>query len=205
MNRFILEMTACAALATGLAFAQSRATAAEPPTGSSLHAAEGGTASPLVDWLVNPSGEVDGVLLSDGRAFYFDPIVARTLLLSVRIGDPLRVAVREGQRTMIDERDGSTCSLVRFAHGGGPRPQAALQRMTTRGRIAAFLRQPEGNVTGFILATGEQVRVAPALGFRLAALHTGDTVVVEGFGRRGPYGVGMSGTSVRDDQGRVVL
>jgi hypothetical protein len=77
--------------------------------------------------------------------------------------------------------------------------------MTARGNIASFLRVPEGAVSGFILASGEQVRVAPALGLRLGSLRRGDVVVVEGLGRHGTYGTGMLATHVYDSQGHLLI
>jgi hypothetical protein len=201
MRRFVLEMTACAALASSLAFAQTaRVAHPRPATVESVT-----SASLLTHWLVNPAGLVDGVLLEDGRAFYFDPSIGRTLVLSIRLSDPMRVDARDGARHLIDERDGSSVVLTSFPRGGGPGAQPALERMVARGNIAAFLRLPEGAISGFILDTGEQVRIAPTLGVRLGGLPRGAMVVVEGFGRQGTYGVGIRATHVIDGQGRVWL
>ena len=199
MRRFVLEMTACAALASGLALAQSSREA--PPGGSASFTA----ASPLRNWLVDPRGEVDGVVLDDGRAFYFDPLVGKPLLLRVRIADPLRVDVRGGVRHLVNERDGSSVVLTPMARGGGPGPQPALARVTARGLITEFVRLPEGVISGFILSTGEQVRFAPSVGARLHGLGLQDLVIVRGFGTRGEYGTGMVATQIEDASGRQLL
>jgi hypothetical protein len=158
-----------------------------------------------VNWLVDPSGEVDGALLENGASIYFDPAVARMLTLGVRIADPVRIDAHDGSRYLVDERDGSVYELRTFARGGGPSAQAALERMTARGNIAAFLRVPEGAVTGFILDSGEQVRISPNLGLRLGSLRRGDMVVVHGMGRHGAYGTGMTALHVFDSQGRQLI
>lgn len=188
MNRFMLEITACAALATGLAVAQTA------PIRVQL-------------WLVNPQGAVDGVLLGDGRAFFFEPEIAHNLSLSVRLGDPVHIDVENGHRWLVDERDSGRIDLTlpRGARGGGPVGVPALQRMTARGHITSMMRVPEGTIAGFVLNTGEQIRTPVSLGFRFTGLRTGDLVTVEGLGTRGAYGTGIAALTVTDPKGTVLL
>jgi hypothetical protein len=162
-------------------------------------------ASRLELFLVNPSGDVDGVLLRDGRAFFFPSDIGRTIAGGVQLNDPLRVAVHDGHRVLVDERDQSEYDLTPVARGGGPVGVPALQRAYARGHLAAFMREPGGGIQGFVLSSGEQVRVPAALGARLATLRTGDIVVVRGFGNQGRWGLGIQAMQVEDDQGHVLI
>jgi hypothetical protein len=163
-------------------------------------------ASPVQVWLVDPHGEVDGVLLRDGRSFHFAPTLARKLTLAVRIGDPVRIEVVAGRRVFVNERDAARYEISPApAPGTGSRAQPALQRLTARGHITAFVRVSEGAITGFLLNTGEQVRVPASLGPRLASLRLDDLVTVEGLGNRGRYGVGMMALTIVGARGQIVL
>lgn len=192
MTRFLLEIVGAAALAGGLAYAQSR---------------DEHTASSRVQlWLVDPAGQVDGVLLRDGRQMYFSPDVGRNLTLSVRIGDPIHVTVDRGRRFVVDERDDNRFELTPvLAHGGGPASVAALQHLTASGNVVTFLRTPDGVIDGFVLSTGAQVRFPPVLGPRLASVRLGDRLVVEGLGTRGAYGTGITPLAVRDARNRLLF
>ena len=188
MNRVMLEITACAALATGLALAQT-------------------APSRLQLWLVSPQGAVDGMLLGDGRAFFFEPEVAHNLTLSVRMGDPVHIDVENGHRWLTDDRDGSRIDLTipHVARGGGPVGVPALQRMTARGFITAMMRAPEGTIAGFVLNSGEQVRTPTSLSQRFSGLRVGDLVTVEGLGTRGMHGTGLAALKVTDPRGSVLM
>lgn len=162
-------------------------------------------ASSVNIWLINPHGEVDGVMLNDGRSVFFTTDVGRMLVASVRIGDMARVEVRAGRRIFVDERDGSEYDLSPPARGGGPVGIPALQRFVARGRLVAFTRTSEGAIVGFLMDSGEQVRVPPSMGARLSVLRVGEFVVVEGLGNRGRWGLGLAATSVWDARGQLVL
>lgn len=187
MKRWTLASVGVVVLATGLADAQ-------------------GASRQVRLWLVNPQGEVDGVQLTDGGSVYFPPEVGRTLVLSVRIGDPVRVEVVGGRRYLVDERDDMRVDITWVSRGGGPVVQPALQWLTARGHVSAFIRRAEGGIQGFVLNTGEQVRIPPVLGPRLlSVVRLGDLVTVRGLGRRGAYGVGMMARVVTTARGEVVV
>lgn len=192
MKRFVLEIMGAALLAGGLAFSQSAT-------------AEGTAPSRVEIWLVNPAGQVDGVLLHDGRSFYFSPEIGRTATLSVHITDPVRIDVENGQRWLVDQRDDSRVELLApVARGGGP--SSALSRITARGEIRTWVRGPEGTISGFVLSTGEQVRVPSGVSGRIvAAVRLGDIVTVRGLGTRGDFGTGIDALSVVDGAGRTLL
>jgi hypothetical protein len=161
--------------------------------------------SPVNVWLVNPYGDVDGVLLRDGRAFYFPTEVGRMLTGSVRIGDVVHVDVVRGRRLLVDQRDGSSFDMTAVARGGGPVGIPALQRMTARGTVTAVTRMTGGVITGFVLGSGEQVRVPPSATARLGNVRVGDTIVAEGLGNRGRWGIGLQALAIYDGQGRPLL
>lgn len=198
MRRFVLEMLACAALASGLSWADAQRSRPIDTTTLSM-------ASPLHAWLVDPYGRVDGALLRNGRAVFFDPDRSTAALHAMRIADPLRVEVRGGVPHLVSERNSASIALTPAARGGGPEASRPLEPITARGNIAAFVNRPDGSLSAIILETGEQARVDHAVSGRLTALRLHQTVTLRGRGTVGDYGTGLFVTHVEDVHGHTLL
>jgi hypothetical protein len=158
-------------------------------------------------WLVNPNGEVDGLLLADGTQVAFPPHLSASAQRLLQPGDGVRVT---GWRAP-DAQVVRASSLTATASGRSlsdtppaadvrppaPREPGALTAMSGSGRIARQLRTDRGDVNGVILEDGLIVRFPPHVGIAQAALlQPGATVAAKGWGSRGPQGGAFEATAI---------
>lgn len=157
-------------------------------------------------WLVNPNGEVDGMLLADGTQVAFPPHLSADAQRLLKPGDGVRVA---GWRTP-DAPVVRASSLTATASGRSlsdtpasasppptPREPDALTAMTGSGRIARLLHTGRGDVNGVILDDGLIVRFPPHVGAELAqSLQPGATISARGWGSRGAQGRAFEATAI---------
>jgi len=158
-------------------------------------------------WLVNPNGEVDGLLLADGTQVAFPPHLSAAAQQLLKPGDGVRVA---GWRTP-DAPVVRASSLTATASGRSladtpasasppppaPRDPGALTAMSGSGRIARLLHTGRGDVNGVILDDGLIVRFPPHVGAELASsLQPGATISAKGWGSRGAQGRAFEATAI---------
>ena len=158
-------------------------------------------------WLVNPNGEVDGLLLADGTQVAFPPHLSAAAQQLLKPGDGVRVA---GWRTP-DVPVVRASSLTATASGRSladtpasasppppaPRDPGALTAMSGSGRIARLLHTGRGDVNGVILDDGLIVRFPPHVGAELASsLQPGATISAKGWGSRGAQGRAFEATAI---------
>jgi hypothetical protein len=158
-------------------------------------------------FLVNPQGEVDGLMLVSGEIIKFPPHMSEDLISAVRLGDSISV---RGFR----EPGGAIKAIVIANEASGqqviehpPAPDiarlpkhlrfASLARLQAVGRIERVLRGRDGEVNGALLVDGTTVRFPPPVAFDFAAaLQSGQTLAAEGLGTENIYGRGFEATSM---------
>ena len=156
----------------------------------------------IARFLVNPNGEVDGVLLADHTQVDFPPTLGASLTAKARAGDRLDI---DGFRV-------GTLPLVRAASLGLPNgdklvdtppavPPAppvppALQPMDAQGRVTQALLGPMGEVNGVVLDSGPIVRVPPPAAVDNPLLQPGARLSAKGFGVESPFGRAMQATAI---------
>lgn len=158
-------------------------------------------------YLMNPHGEVDGLLLNDGTQINFPPHMEEELVGVVQPDD--RVSIQgDRERDSVVKADRITNSRTgRSVAEHAPfqedrriplhlkRP--SMHAMQASGSIAALLYAPRGEVHGFILADGTQIHVRPDVGDSMArALSVGETVQAEGYGSDNQYGRSVETTAI---------
>lgn len=162
----------------------------------------------LRQWLVNPNGEVDGLLLDDGTQVAFPPHLSAQLTQALKPKDALRISGFRGA-------DGAAvlraASITNTANGRvvtdqppaagiappAPRPAGTLTAMDADGRIARVLRGPMGEANGALLDGGTVVRFPPHVGADLAAnLKVGGNLYARGYGTRNDYGSALEATRI---------
>lgn len=166
-------------------------------------------------YLMNPHGEVDGLLLNDGTQINFPPHMADDLISTVKPDD--RVTIQgDREREWVVRADVVTNSrtgrsVVEHAPSWKDRPMAlhlrrlSMNAMQASGSIAALLYAPRGEVRGFILADGTQVHVPPDVGDSVARVLTvGETVQIEGYGMKNEYGQSLDATAIGLGGGRLI-
>lgn len=184
-----------------------------PPPAAAM--ADAGTAMPVLTgrvqrWLVNPNGEVDGLLLADGTQVAFPPHLSADAQQLLKPGDSVRVAgwrspdapvVRASSLTATASgrslSDTPPSAGATAAAPPAPRERTALTAMSGSGRIARQLHTDRGDVNGVILEDGLIVRFPPHVGAALAqTVKPGATISAKGWGSRGPQGGAFEATAI---------
>lgn len=189
-----------------------------PPPAAAM--ADAGTAMPVLTgrvqrWLINPNGEVDGLLLADGTQVAFPPHLSADAQQLLKPGDSVRVAgwrspdapvVRASSLTAtasgrsLGDTPPSTSANTAGAMAApppAPRERTALTAMSGTGRIARQLHTDRGDVNGVILEDGLIVRFPPHVGATFAqTVKPGATISAKGWGSRGPQGGAFEATAI---------
>jgi hypothetical protein len=162
-------------------------------------------------YLLNPHGEVDGLLLSDGTVVRFPPHMGIALVSSVKAGDAVTVVGFLGPTTpqgvaikalTITTNSKTGHTLVDQPPVTRPLPPdlRGLTRtaLTVSGTLSRFLANPHGEIDGLILSGGEQVKFPPHQGaFIVMALgRAGGAITVTGFGTKNAFGTVVEGQSM---------
>jgi hypothetical protein len=175
----------------------------DPPSSKRPPVAEG-----IVDrYLLNPRGNVDGLLLRDGSQMHVTLRAAEDLTKAVQPGDHVRVHGRRVSEVplvkpdlIINVTDGISFTIpYRLDLPMPPRENApTVNEMTAAGTIQVLLYDHlKSVVNGAILSDGTQVRLPPDVGEHFpASLHPDMDVEVRGYGTSTPYGTVLEATAI---------
>jgi hypothetical protein len=158
-------------------------------------------------FLVNPFGEVDGVLLDSGTLLTFPPHMAPELTAAIASGDP--VAVR-GQATgpaqvkaMILTNTRTNQQVIEHPPVRTERKMpkhlraAGLQQMRASAPVAHLRYGKHGEVKDVVLADGTTVKLPKDVVEGFAPwLHVGQELEVVGYGSANAYGRGLEATAL---------
>lgn len=185
--------------------APGRAGMPPPPPAAQAQATVSGK---VARWLLNPNGEVDGLLLADGTQVKTAPHLSPALLQAVKLQDTVQVSGRRGEQgpvlraeTLRNTANGRSVTDEPPALGSvpAPRPPAdgALTAMNASGRIGTLLYTGRGDVNGVLLQDGTIVRFAPHAGAALAEqLKPGASFYARGYGTRNALGQAFEATAI---------
>jgi hypothetical protein len=173
-----------------------------------------GQSTPLVQgtvtqYLMNPHGEVDGLLLSDGTQVHFPPHMAKDLVGTVKPEDSVTV---QGYRsfdgpvvkayTITNTQTG--LSITEREPGLLDRPimppsvrDWSLIERHAEGIVRVLLYGPRGEVNGVVLEDRSIVRVPPHAAYQVASLlQLGQTISAVGYGTENEYGRVIEATTI---------
>lgn len=212
-----LAPTALAALllATGSAFAQQPpppppADAVPPPPPMAAAAATADArpvaAGQVQRLLVNPSGDVDGLLLSDGTQVAFPPQPAAGLAL--KAGDRVQVTGWSNPESKVVSATAIGTAAGNRSLVGGPPPRPAdpasmqpLTALNTSGKVARVLYTDRGDANGVLLDNGVVVRFPPHVGIALRdSLQAGRSLSARGWGSRTALGTTIEANALGASQ-----
>lgn len=165
-----------------------------PPRGAAEQIS--GTVS---QYILNPSGEADGLLLADGTQLKFPPHMSADLVKTVKPNDTITAQGNREEAQVFHAftitNSASKASVVEARPSEFSRPLPPelrglnLKPMETSGSIKAVLHAPRGEVEGAILADGAIVRLEPRAGEQFASLFTkGAALSVKGYGTANALG-----------------
>lgn len=149
-------------------------------------------------YVIDPRGEVEGLLLTDGTHVLFTSRVQHDIIATMRPGTPIRI---EGHRhrhfplvepdSITDTHSGATIKIPSRLEGCLPEGKESLsvQPMHAEGSIDRFLYDRSGRVSGLVFHNGTEVWLPPDVHDQVRrSLHTEDTLIVEGHGTENEYG-----------------
>jgi len=159
----------------------------------------------IKSYLLNPGGQVDGLLLSDGKQLHSPPHLGQALQQAAKPGDSVQATVEPGNQSQYGQ-EYRTISLTNPKTGATvvdqpplypPPPPAPGQALSAAGRVIQWLVGHMGEVNGFVLSDGAQVHFPPPMGFALnQQMRVGDSVSVQGYGTRTAFGTSLDLTAM---------
>jgi len=211
MKRMLIAVIAALPLWPLASVVSAQAPAPLPPAGPLAPTPSAPTVSSTVQqYLLNPHGEVDGLLLIDGTSVRFPPHLGAALTSTVKPGDVVTVigfaglATPQGRGmkalTITNATTGHTVVDQPPATPPLPPHQRGLYQapLTVSGTVMRYLVNPRGDVDGLVLASGEQVKFRPHQGPRVMGLvgTAGGMITVSGFGTRNAFGTVVDADSI---------
>lgn len=155
--------------------------------------------------LVNPFGEVDGLLLSDGRVVKFPPHQGKALAQVAAPGQAVRVSgeVKRGGEIKAERvvNSASGAQVLRQERPWWPPEvprwlrERQLTSLQSEGRVVGLVSGKRGEVKRVILDNGAVVQL-PKHGLLPQPLQPGMPFAAAGRGTRGPQGTGLLASRV---------
>jgi hypothetical protein len=183
-----------------------------PPPGVAPPPAYGTTAAPvaagrIARFLINPNGDVDGLLLADGTQANFPPHLSAALMQIARVGDTVSVQGFRGYgadtvHATVITNTSTNQSMVDQPPSPDrpPPPPAALNALNVTSRVVRLLHADMGELNGAILEDGTIVRFPPPFGAQLqTALRPNVELTATGYGTQNAYGRALEATSLAID------
>jgi len=189
------------------AFAQTPPPPPPPVAPTAPLAASQVVSGTVQQWLLNPNGEVDGLLLTDGTQVGFAPHLSAALTRAIALKDSVQVtgwrtasgsALRaQTIRSTTSGRSVSEQPPEAGAAPPAPREPGALTEMMASSRIARVLVGPMGEAQGAIVDNGSIVRFPPHVGALLGdSLKVGAPLYARGYGTRNAWGSAFEATRI---------
>lgn len=158
----------------------------------------------ITAFLINPNGDVDGLLLADGTQVNFPPHLSGILVDIARVGDTIRVqGFRASAAGAVHAAVITNTSTGRTMVDQPPSPDrvppqpAAVNAMNVEGRVVRLLHTDMGELNGAILEDGTIVRFPPPYGVQLQSqLQTNAELTATGYGTQNAYGRALEATSI---------
>lgn len=158
-------------------------------------------------YLLNPEGRVEGLLLNNGTQVRFPPHMADSLVALVAPGARVTVSGTPGvstsfgqevrARSITNNQTGRTLVEPPPTYPPKPRVQGTYSNLSVEGTAEHWLVGHRGEINGVILSGGAEVKFPPHVGDQLIGMaKLGDKVQAQGFGTRNSYGQVLQATSL---------
>ena len=149
-------------------------------------------------FLINPHGDADGMILTDGTEVHFPPHMSAEVCAAIRPSEKTKVKVRgvrprggdliaaiaietsDGKR-IVDNGPPNGHDDKKKPHKNVPKPEREF--MDAEGIVRRVLHGPKGEARGALLVDGRIIRIVPHEAERIAnLLSPGNTIAVRGDG-----------------------
>lgn len=170
-------------------------------------------------YLINPEGDVDGMLLADNTVVMFPPHLGAQVTALAVPGDIVRVSVGGGVGVGGSTIPGGTLRAQQIVnvHTGQtiddqPPPRltpgmpdqrlprvlrgAGLVKLEASGSVMHVTTAPRGEPDGVLLADGTVIKLTPPVASQFAGLlRPGTVIAAQGYGTRNRYGESLQATA----------
>jgi len=175
----------------------------QPPAYQAVETVQG----VVSQYLMNPNGEVDGLLLKDGTQVHFPPHMSADLTQTVGPAGRISAqgvhenAIHFRAFTIFNTKTGQSVNEVRPSQFGPPLPPelrgVELKPLQVEGKIKVVLVAPRGETDGAVLENGTIIRVPPYVGAQYSVwLQVGQPIVVHGYGTENRFGRSLQATAI---------
>lgn len=158
-------------------------------------------------YLFNPEGRVDGLLLNNGTQVKFPPHMTDSLVALVAPGARITVSGNPGVSTSFGQevkaqsitniQTGRTLVEQPPAYPPKPPIQSTYTNLSVEGTAQHWLVGHRGEINGVLLSGGAEVKFPPHVGDQLISIaKLGDKIQAQGFGTRNSYGQVLQATSM---------
>ena len=161
----------------------------------------------IAHFLLNPNGDVDGLLLAGRTQVNVPPTVSRALTASFHIGDVIHVTgYRVGATELLNAQKITDASGRTSISEDTPASRfatapPALQPMQAIGQVSCVIFGPRADVVGVLLDDGTSLRLPPPAAGRIPHLLVdGQRVSAQGFGVVTPWGRAIQVTAIGPDR-----
>ncbi|MBW4594459.1 MAG: hypothetical protein KME46_16505 [Brasilonema angustatum HA4187-MV1] len=203
-------------------FDQSRASTSLPAPPDSLPVPPDNDATTLTgkiqQYLLNPEGRVDGLLLNNKVQVKIPPHLNRNLVAQISLGTDISVTGKTGVSTPFGQEikaNEITNRQTQQTIANKPTPDAPppppptpndYSNLSAEGTAQQWLVGQRGEINGVILSSGVQVKFPPHAGNQLVnTAQVGDKVQVQGFGTRNKYGEVIKATTLKVNERNVAI
>ena len=173
-----------------------------PPGGAAQLTSIRGTVS---QYMMNPDGLVDGLLLGDNTIVRFPPHMSQQLVQAIKPQDLVRVDGFFEFQGVIHAATITNVKSQQSVVDTPPSPQYpppapnpyARQPMTVSGTVKVLTYAPKGEIDGAVLDNGTIVHVPPPVGMQYANLfRVGASLAASGYGTANAYGRSLEPTAI---------
>lgn len=156
-------------------------------------------------YVINPEGDVDGLLLADNSLVSFPPHLGADVVAAVAPGDSIsvtgfmlpggtvhaqQIANAKNGRTVVDQPPAGVPRLPKELAGVG------LIKLAAAGRVLRVTTAPRGEPDGVLLTDGTVIKLTPPVAVQFGnLLRPGTTVAAQGYGTHNRYGQSMQATA----------
>lgn len=168
-------------------------------------------------YLLNPEGRIDGLLLKNGLQVKFPPHFSNQLTNLIAPNAEVSITGRAGTATRFGQEiraiqitNQKTQQTIADQPPTAPPPlpanTASYTNLSAEGTTQHWLVGHRGELNGLILSSGVQVKFPPHIGEQLVnIIHGNDKVQVQGFGSRNSYGQVIEATQLTVNGQNVAL
>jgi hypothetical protein len=179
-----------------------------PPPPPCPSAAYYQSAAPVVQgtvsrYLMNPNGEVDGLLLADGTQVKFPPHMSDDLVATIKPAQAVSVQGFREAATSVKAFviSNGSASVTEHEPRRPPAPPGAragaLAALSAQGTVQQLLYGPRGDVNGMVLSDGSIVRFPPHVAYQIGnLLQVGQAISATGYGVQNQYGKALEATAI---------